>query len=141
MSEMALGSFSPYPLSGVGVFAAKTSFQERKRRKKATCRFSYPPSPGCYGLKGVRGATYEAFLSAVQTVIRELFQEHRYLLESKALDSGDRVLFHSLAAKGADEEEYRHALKTLTDILPRLKAKGSQSATASLPAQNTGASG
>ena len=67
-------------------------------------------------LKGVRGETFDEMFARMQGVMQELFQSHRYLLDT-AIVKEYRVVFKRILDKKASQEEYESSLKFLSQLL------------------------
>ena len=74
-------------------------------------------------LKEVRGKNFKEAFARMQEVMKEVFQNHRYLLNSDIAEE-DRAVFKRVLNKEASQPEYENALKELSKLL--CKHTGSQ---------------
>ena len=66
--------------------------------------------------KEVKGKSFEQLLERFQEVIKELFQEHRYLLDTDIFPE-DKRMFKKILNKEASKIDYQAALKDLSRLL------------------------
>lgn len=67
-------------------------------------------------LKEVKGRSFEQLFERFQEVIKQLFQEHRYLLDTD-LSAEDETIFKKILNKEASRADYETALKNLSRLL------------------------
>jgi len=68
-------------------------------------------------LKGVATSNFEGAMALMSTVIRRLFAQHRYLLESDALAEDEKAMINDFLFRRADNYTMQAALVTLSEFL------------------------
>ena len=68
-------------------------------------------------LKSIKSSNYAAAYQEIITLLSGVYQEHRYLLDSKALFSEDKQIIREMIREKASPSHVKHALKNLTRYL------------------------
>lgn len=73
--------------------------------------------------KDLKAGNLELAQSAIHELIRNLFIDHKAVLDSPALDPSEQRDFHSILDRTASPARYRHALADLTKYIHKAYAK------------------
>lgn len=73
--------------------------------------------------KDIKTTTYEKAIVHMQSLIQELYREHKHLLQLNTIDKDDRAMFESYLSGTLGDGKLQRALRFLSDFLCRVYGK------------------
>jgi hypothetical protein len=89
-------------------------FEDLRVWKSSEARGHFGRHPVIYLNLKVTTKSAASLFKAMRNMIRDLYDEHRYLLEADTLSADERIAYKKILRKEGDQEDYWPALKTLS---------------------------